>query len=113
MTFAYPIRVQTGVLAHFHNMWYRDSLRPKPKWLRISLSVRKHIGLLSLWFMVIHIIGSCMFFNEAYLKKFFVDPEKNSSKMNLMGEVSFCGAIWATGFYLIMGVCSLPSVTAS
>lgn len=94
-------------------MWYRDSLRTKPAWLRLCLSVRKHIGLLSLWFMVIHIIGSCMFFNEAYLKKFFVDPYANSSKMNWMGEVSFSSAVWATGFYIIMGVCSLPSVASA
>lgn len=33
--------------------------------------------------------------------------------MNWMGEVSFSSAVWATGFYIIMGVCSLPSVQAA
>jgi Ferric reductase like transmembrane component len=91
-------------------MYYRDTLRTKPRWLRVCLAVRKHVGVLSLWFMVVHIIGSVMFFNEAYLPKFFADPKAYSSKMNWMGEVSFSSAVWATGFYLIMGVCSLPSV---
>jgi len=91
-------------------MWYRDTLRTKPEWLRISLAVRKHIGLLSLWFLVMHIIGSVMFFNQAYLKKFFVDPDAYSSKLNWMGEVSFACGVWGTGLYIILGVCSLPSV---
>ena len=54
-----------------------------------------------------------MFFNPAYLKKFFVDPKAYSSKMYWMGEVSFSSAVWATGFYIILGVCSLPSVASS
>lgn len=102
-----------GLFANFHNMWYRDSLRTKLRWLRICLAVRKHLGVLSLWFMVVHIIGSVMFFNESYLSKFFLDPTANSSKMNWMGEVSFSSAVWSTGLYLIMGVCSLPSVAPS
>lgn len=94
-------------------MWYRDTLKTKPTWLRICLAVRKHVGLLSLWFLVMHIIGSCMFFNQAYLKKFFVDPKAYSSKLNWMGEVSFACGVWGTGLYIILGVCSLPSVASA
>ena len=93
-------------------MWYKDSLIRKPYWLRLCLSVRKHVGILSLWMLGMHIIGSCIFFNPAYLKKFFVDPKAYSSKMNWMGEVSFACGVWGTGLYTIMGVASLPSVAA-
>jgi len=94
-------------------MYYKDTLRTKPWWLRVFLNIRKHVGLWSLWLLVLHIIGSCMFFNQAYLKKFFVNPDAYSSKMNWMGEVSFAAGVWGTGFYIIMGVCSLPNIAAS
>jgi hypothetical protein len=94
-------------------MYYRDSLRTKPRWLRIALGVRKHIGLISLWMLLMHIIGSVMFFNQAYLKKFFVDPTAYSSKMNWIGEVSFACGVWGFGMYSVMGVCSLPSVASA
>jgi Ferric reductase like transmembrane component len=93
-------------------MWYKDSLRTKPKWLRVCLSVRKHVGLLSLWMLLIHIIGSCIFFNEAYLKKFFEEPTAYSSKLNWMGELSFACGVWGTGLYTIMGVASMPNVAS-
>ena len=102
-----------GILAHFHDLWYKDTLRTKPKWLRICLDVRKQLGVISLWLLLLHVIGSCMFFNPAYLKKFFVDPKAYSSKMNWKGEVSFAAGVWATGFYMVMGVCSMPTIASA
>jgi len=45
-----------GLLARIHNAVYSDSLSDKPKMLRWALGIRKHVGLLSLWFLFIHVI---------------------------------------------------------
>ena len=62
--------------------------------------------------LLLHIIGSCIFFNEAYLKKFFENPKANNSKLNWMGELSFACGVWGTGMYTIMGVASMPNVAS-
>lgn len=53
---------------------------------------------------------SLLLLNPAYYGKFFLHPKENSSKMNAIGESSFFFAILGTGLYIIMGICSLPSV---
>lgn len=45
-----------GVLARLDNFTQRNSLLTKPHLLRWALGIRKHVGLLSLWFLVIHIL---------------------------------------------------------
>jgi len=99
-----------GILARFTNAWYKNNLRSKPRWLVWSLSLRKQLGLLSLWFLVLHIIMSLLLMNPKYYGKFFSDPKANASKMNAIGEASFFFATMGTGLYIIMGLCSLPSV---
>jgi len=99
-----------GILARFVNSWNRNNLISKPRWLVWALSLRKQIGLLSLWFLVLHIIMSLLLMNEKYYGKFFIDPTANASKMNGIGEHSFFFATFGTGLYIILGICSLPSV---
>jgi hypothetical protein len=99
-----------GVLAHMHNLYYRDSLLTKPKWMRNMLAARKHIGLVSLWMLGVHIFMSCLIFGPNYYGVYFIDSKDALSKMNLHGELAFmCGSIGAA-LFVIMGICSLPSV---
>jgi hypothetical protein len=99
-----------GVLARMSNAIYGDSLRSKPKWLLSFLAMRKHLGLLSLWFLGVHIIMSLLLFNPAYYGKFFIDASANASKLNAKGENSFFFAILGAALYSILGICSFPCV---
>jgi len=99
-----------GILARFSNAWVRDNLARKNSTLVWSIKLRKHLGLLSLWFLILHIIMSLLLMNEKYYGKFFTDPKANSSKMNAIGEASFFCATLGTGLYIILGVCSINSV---
>jgi hypothetical protein len=99
-----------GVLARLSSAIHGDSLRDKPKWLLSFLAIRKHLGLLSLWFLSIHIVIGLLLFNPAYYGKFFIDASANTSKLNAKGENSFFFAILGTALYSILGICSIPSI---
>ena len=90
--------------------YYRDSLRSKPKWLIRFLSIRKHLGLISLWFLTVHIFMSCLMFSIAYYSRFFYDKDDPFSRMSANGESSFMFGSIGAGLYVILGICSLPSV---
>lgn len=108
--YGFALSQTPGILARLWNSIHQDSLRSKPSWLVKSLKVRKPLGILSLWFLVIHIIMSILIFNEKYYGKFFIDPTAASSKLNSIGESSMMFSILGAGLYFILGVCSLPSV---
>lgn len=91
------------------NAIFGNTLRNKPTWLHRFLELRKHMGIMSLWFLVIHILMSMILFNPGYYSKFFLTKD-GASKMNSIGENSFLFATLSTGLYLILGICSLPSV---
>ena len=98
-----------GIIGRFYNM-YVGKMHMKPNWLITGFHIRKPLGIISLWLLGIHILMSMLLFNPKYYGKFFIDPEASSSKLNRMGEASFFFAIFGSGLYAIMGVCSLPSV---
>jgi predicted dinucleotide-binding enzyme len=100
-----------GVFARMSNALYANSLRTKPIWLTRFLAIRKHLGLVSLWFLSLHIIMSLLLFNPGYYGKFFITKD-GTSKLNSIGENSFLFATIGTGLYVILGICSLPSVGA-
>ena len=99
-----------GLCARMYNAFYTESLRNKPQWILWSLGIRKQVGLLSLWFLFVHVLMSLLLFNPAYYGKFFVNPKETPSKMNAIGEASFFFAVLGTGLYAIMGLCSIPSI---
>ena len=102
-----------GVLARLLNAARFDTLQSKPYWMLSFLRMRKHLGLISLWLMTVHILMSLILFSPAYYGKFFIDPKASgSTKMNAVGESSLLFAVVATAFYIILGLCSLPSVGA-
>jgi predicted dinucleotide-binding enzyme len=99
-----------GVLARAYDSYAGNNLISKPRALVWSLGLRKHVGVLSLWFLVLHIIMSLLLMNEKYYGKFFDDPTLPASKMNGIGEHSFFFATMGTGLYIIMGLCSINSI---
>jgi len=99
-----------GMLARMSNAYYRDTLLEKSKWLKGWLAIRKHLGLISLWFLVVHIFMSCLMFSIAYYDRFFEDKDDPKSRMTSNGESSFMFGAFAAGLYLVMGIASLPSV---
>lgn len=99
-----------GVIAHIHNAWHRDTLHDKPMWLRNFLACRKQLGLVSLWFLTVHIVMSCLLFSIAYYDRFFEDKDDPKSKMTANGESSFMFGSFGSCLYFVLGICSLPCV---
>jgi hypothetical protein len=99
-----------GVLAHMHNLYYGDSLVTKPKWMRDLLAARKHLGLVSLWMLGVHILMTCLIFGPNYYGPLFLDPKDALSKMKLNGELAYMCGSFGAALYVILGICSLPSV---
>lgn len=98
-----------GMFARLSNAIFQDTMRTKPAWLVKFLSIRKHLGVVSLWFLVLHILMSLLLFNPGYYSKFFITKD-GTSKLNLIGEFSFVFATVGSCVYFILGLCSLPSV---
>lgn len=99
-----------GCVARIHNAWHRDTLRDKPALLRNYLACRKHLGLVSLWFLGVHMVMSMLMFSIAYYDRFFKDKNDPKSRMTANGESSFMFGSFSSCLYILMGVCSLPSV---
>jgi hypothetical protein len=77
------------------------------------LELRKPLGLLSLWFLLVHIFMSLLLFGPAYYGKFFLDDPTSSSKptkLTALAENSMLFGVLGAALYVILGVCSLPSV---
>jgi hypothetical protein len=106
----FTVAMVPGILAHMHRAWHRDSLINKPVWLKNYLACRKHLGLVSLFFLGVHMVMSALMFSIAYYDRFFKDPEDPMSRMSVNGESSFMFGSFAFNLYVLMGVCSLPCV---
>jgi len=102
-----------GVIARISNLFRSTNLNGYSRTLKWALTIRKNLGILSLWFLGVHIIMSLLLMNPAYYGKFYVDPTANHSKMNVTGETSFFFAILGAMFYFILGLASLPSIGAN
>jgi Ferric reductase like transmembrane component len=99
-----------GILAHMHNLYYGDSLHTKPKYLRRFLAMRKHLGLISFFFLIVHIFMSTLLFGPNYYGALFEEPKNPMSKMSLNGELAYMLGTFAAAFYCILAICSLPAV---
>lgn len=99
-----------GVIARINSAIYNDTLTDKPKWMVEFIALRKPIGIISLWFLAVHIFMSCLMFGPNYYGRFFVDPKDPLSRMTGAGESSFMFGSFGAALYLILGVCSLPSI---
>ena len=109
---SFAICMIPGLMSRFFDAIYNNKILDKPKWIMYGLSIRKPLGLISLWLLCIHIIMSLLIFNPKYYGKFFIDPSNGaSSKLNKKGEFSFFFGIFGAALYSILGICSLPSIS--
>ena len=102
-----------GVIARLLKVIQRKNLGVISPTLKWALGLRKQLGLVSLWFLALHILMSMLLMNPAYYGQFFVDPSAPMSKMNAIGESSMLFASIGTMFYAILGLGSLPAAGAS
>merc|ERR1712048_612164 len=96
-----------GTIARMMNALQTDTLQNKPLWLRRFLGFRKHLGILSVWFLFVHIMMSMLIFTPTYYAKLWIE---DGTQLSSMGVYSLFFGIMGTSFYAIMAVCTLPSV---
>lgn len=96
------VRLLKGIINN--DTMYR--LSPKTIW---SLSIRKHVGLIGLYFVFLHANMSLIDFGPAHDYWFAYDGP-DSKTMNLTGELSMMFGIISFSLFIITGIASLPSV---
>eukprot|EP01134_Creolimax_fragrantissima_P004098 CFRG4098T1 len=84
------------------------------------MSIRKQLGLLSSWLIVLHATkSSFVMFAANKFYPYFTSADAGwgtpmgDLKMNEWGEALIMTGVWAAGFFIPICVCSLPSVAAS
>lgn len=105
----FALSVMPGCLARLIQSWKNDSLYVLHPSLIWALSIRKHLGLMGLYFLFVHAIMSLVDFSPATYYWWAYDSTELQS-MNLTGQVSMMFAIYSTSLFVIVGLCSLPSV---
>ena len=101
-----------GAIARTIQSWKNDSLYVHHPALVGFLNMRKHLGLLGLYFLFMHAIMCLLNFGPGGYYVAFYDTN-DPTKMNVTGEVSVLFAILSTSLYIIVGLASLPSVGES
>ena len=79
----------SATLTKLINIFKRDTLHDLHPALLFSLRIRKHLGVLSLYYLMVHVLMSLLIFNPSYYGKFFLDPAATSSKFTAKAEISF------------------------
>jgi predicted dinucleotide-binding enzyme len=107
-----------GTVAKLIKAFNTDSFLELPTVLKWGLGIRKHVGLLSLYFLAVHVLMSYLIFSPAYFRRFFLEDEdpnddKHFTKLTKKAEVSFFFGILGFSFYIFLGICSLHSVGVS
>jgi len=108
----FALSVMPGTVARLIRSWKNDSLYVLHPGLVWALSIRKHLGLLGLYFLFVHAVMSLIDFSPATYYWWAYDSTDLQS-MNLTGQVSMMFAIYSTSLFIIVGLCSLPSVGES
>mmetsp|Transcript_40565 Transcript_40565/g.75198 ORF Transcript_40565/g.75198 Transcript_40565/m.75198 type:complete len:549 (-) Transcript_40565:3-1649(-) len=108
--YGFALTLLPGTLMNLRNAFGRDKLQDVGQYMKWALDIRKHLGLLSFFLLVIHVVMSLLIFNPAYYGKFYMDPKAAVSKLNLKGELSMFFGIVGFSVYCVTAICSLPSV---
>lgn len=98
-----------GTYVRLVKAWKDDTmyiLHPATIW---ALSIRKHVGLMGLYFVFLHAIFSLLELGPAHYYWFAFDST-DSQKMNLIGELSLMFGVISFSLFIITGIGSLPSV---
>jgi len=86
-----------------------DNGEDSPAWLRAihwGVKIRKHVGLLSLYFVSLHACMVLLIFGEEYYGYKF----ENGGAMAWNDEAAMLCAVLSLSLYVIVGIASLPSV---
>lgn len=105
----FALSLMAGTIARIMHSLFGKGKTLSPTLIRY-LEIRKHLGILSLFFTSWHALMSMLLLNASYFSDFFLDKSA-PSKMSWRGELSLFFA--TTGFMLLTttGICSLPSVS--
>ncbi|ELU08122.1 hypothetical protein CAPTEDRAFT_34929, partial [Capitella teleta] len=109
-----------GCLAAFIQIAKGTKYKAFPRWLDLWLKMRKQLGLYGLLFAIMHACVSLIIISPTYYPFYYKRDSLNNygvatSQGGMMYdrmEASFHIAVWATAFYVILGITSLPSVGA-
>ena len=99
-----------GVIARFYVMFGRYQL---PNALLWGLNMRKELGVISLFFLLCHAIMSLTIWNAGYFYWSYDDPTNVMAKYLWHVETGMFFGIVGFGLYVVLGICSLPSVAAA
>lgn len=99
-----------GVIARFYIMFGRYQL---PDLLLWGLNMRKELGVISLFFLLCHAIMSLTIWNAGYFYWSYDDPTNVMAKYLWHVETAMFFGIVGFGLYVVLGICSLPSVAAA
>lgn len=82
-------------------------LHPNLIW---ALNIRKHVGLIGMFFLFVHAIMSLVDFSP---KKYYwcMYASKDTEKMDIVGEVSMMFAIYSFALYIIVALSSIPGIS--
>eukprot|EP00804_Cyclotella_cryptica_P029712 CCRYP_015197-RA/>CCRYP_015197-RA protein AED:0.23 eAED:0.23 QI:82/1/1/1/1/1/3/225/470 len=82
------------------------STRRPPRHLVWGCNIRKHVGLISLYFLFLHACMTVLLFGGEYFGFMFVE-----GAMGWADEASMLTAVLSTSIFIITGIASLPSVS--
>lgn len=102
-----------GVIARLRRE-FRPKLVRVPSVLLWALGIRKHVGLLALFFLYLHMCLMLLIFSSSYYGHWAMlvrgnDAEDGKEKKEQ--EVSMLFAILSSSLYILLGIASLPSVS--
>jgi hypothetical protein len=107
-TYGFALSLLPGVLARL----LRQLRGPKSKISPIllwGLGIRKHVGILALYFVFLHACLMLFIFGGEYFRFMLNDTR---GKMRWTGEASMLFGVISISFFSIVGIASLPSVCA-
>ena len=105
----FALSVMPGTYTRMVKAWKSDSmyvLHPNLIW---ALNIRKHVGLIGMFFLFVHAIMSLVDFSP---KKYYwcMYASKDAEKMDIVGEVSMMFAIYSFALYIIIALSSMPGI---
>jgi predicted dinucleotide-binding enzyme len=108
-TYGFALSLLPGVLARLD----RQLRGPKAKICRTllwGLGIRKHVGILALYFIFLHACLMLFIFGGEYFRSSMLND--SHGKMRWTGEASMLFGVISISFFSIVGIASLPSVGA-
>ena len=111
----FSLSLLPGVVARLRSE-FQPKFRTPPRVLLWALGIRKHVGLIALYFLCLHACLMLLLFNSSYFGFMLLDRDEGThghSHMQKSEEMSMLFATISTSLFLIIGVTSLPSAAHS